>query len=344
MPLFTITGVDVAEASSSVLDALGAMTWESTLTWLLGVPLTIVTIIVFAWVIRWLLHRAIDRLVASVVERHTGADTTTFGAIDSVPTAQLPILRRYTRRASRVITQSGLVATERQKARVTTLGSVLRSIASIVVWTTAALMVGAELGLNMAPLIASAGVGGVALGFGAQSLVKDFLSGMFMILEDQYGVGDIIDTGDVVGTVEEVTLRVTRLRDPEGVVWYVRNGEILRIANRSQGWTTGIVDIPVSPKESPEQVIAILEDQMTQMYEDPAWSKILLEKPSVAGVETISAGSMTIRVFAKCAPNQHWAAQRAIRERGKNALEKAGVKGPLFIAGVNGNTGGQPVV
>ena len=166
----------------------------------------------------------------------------------------LPVVRRHARLAARAL-EGPFVNPERQRQRVETLGSILRSLATVVIVIIAVLMIGEELGLNMAPVLASAGVGGVALGFGAQSLVKDFLSGMFMLAEDQYGVGDFIDTGEAVGTVEEVTLRVTRLRDAQGVIWYVRNGEIVRVANKSQGWSTAMVDIPVSALESPEHVI-----------------------------------------------------------------------------------------
>lgn len=317
-----------------------ALNWETALEWFLGVPLSILIIIVAAWLLRWMVHRGIDRFVDSLVERK--ARNQTMGSVDPVPTTQLPLIHRYGRKAARAISQSGLLASERQRARIATLGSVLRSLATIVVWTVAALMVGAQLGLDMTPVLASAGVGGVALGFGAQSLVKDFLSGIFMILEDQYGVGDVVDTGEVVGTVEEVTLRVTRLRDAEGVVWYVRNGEIARVANKSQGWTTGIVDIPVAPEEDPVKVAEILRAEMKRMFEQPEWAKVLLAEPSVAGVESINASAMNMRVFAKCQPNQHWGAQREIRERGKVALATAGVRGPILAPGVSGGEQSAP--
>ncbi|WP_052466893.1 mechanosensitive ion channel family protein [Mobilicoccus massiliensis] len=331
------------DQSRPVLRVLDKLTWESAIDWFLGVPLQIALILASAWIIRWLIHRAIDRLVDSLVARKSAGDTTTMGSVEAVPTAQLPLIKRYRRKAGRAISQSGLVATQRQRARVETLGSVMRSIASVVVWGIAVLMVGSTLGLNMAPVLASAGVGGVALGFGAQSLVKDFLSGVFMILEDQYGVGDFIDTGDVQGTVEEVTLRVTRLRDLEGVVWYVRNGEIIRIANRSQGWNTASIDIPVSPKVSPERVIAILGKVAEDMYADPAWRGRLLAEPDVAGVESITGSALTIRVFAKCATNKHWAVQREFRERAVTALEAAGIRGPLLaVPAPAPPTGPQP--
>ena len=163
------------------------------------------------------------------------------------------------------------------------MGALLRSTSTFVISAMAILTVMGLLGIPLGPLLASAGVGGVALGFGAQSLVKDFLSGIFMILEDQYGVGDVIDTGEAIGTVEEVTLRVTRLRDGNGVVWYIRNGEIVRIGNQSQGWSTAIVDIPVAYAENIERVIAVIREVVHEMDEDPDWQDRLLEEPTGGG-------------------------------------------------------------
>ena len=321
-------------ADAILSGGLPTLTGEQVRDWFLDAPLHILFIVLLAVVARWLSHRFIDAMVRTIVSRRTSTTSSgTILAVDPVPTDELPVMKRQARRAARALSHSGLVDTDRQKQRVETLGSVLRSISSVLVWSIAALMIGAELGLNMAPVIASAGVGGVALGFGAQSLVKDFLSGIFMILEDQYGVGDIVDTGDVVGTVEEVTLRVTRVRDMQGVVWYIRNGEIVRIANRSQGWQTASVDVPVSSDEDPEKAIAIIKESLAGMEEEPQWSRVMLEPANVAGVESISGGTMIIKVFVKCAPNEHWAVQREIRERTKIALKKAGVRGPIVIPG-----------
>ncbi|NYE02745.1 small conductance mechanosensitive channel [Kineosphaera limosa] len=317
-----------------VVESVSGLSWERVGDWLLDAPLKILLIIVVAVIARWLAHRFIAGLVRALVARRQA--TTESGSIvvvDPVPTAQLPVMRRQARKAARALTQSGLVDTDRQRQRVETLGSVLRSITSVVIWSIAVLMIGAELGLNMTPILASAGVGGVALGFGAQSLVKDFLSGMFMILEDQYGVGDIVDTGDVVGTVEEVTLRVTRVRDMQGVVWYIRNGEIVRIANRSQGWQTGSVEVQVASDEDPERAIKVIRESLQGMEEEKPWSRVILEPPRVAGVESITGGTMTISVFVKCLPNEHWAVQREIRERTKIALAKAGIRGPILMPG-----------
>ena len=137
----------------------------------------------------------------------------------------------------------------RRVQRAATMGTLLKSIVSGVVFTVIALMFISELGYDIAPLIASAGIIGVALGFGSQALVKDFLSGIFMIFEDQYGVGDVVDLGEASGTVEAVSLRVTRLRDVNGTVWYVRNGEILRVGNMSQNWARTVLDVTVGYTE-----------------------------------------------------------------------------------------------
>ena len=168
----------------------------------------------------------------------------------------------------------------------------------------------------------------MALGFGAQSLVKDFLSGVFMIMEDQYGVGDVIDTGEAIGTVEEVTLRITRLRDANGVTWYVRNGEIIRIGNRSQGFATAIIDMPVSYAESVERVVGVIREAATAMGADPAWADKFVEEPQVLGVESIVGMTMTIRTIAQCVPGEQFPVQREMRERLKAALDAADVKAP----------------
>jgi small-conductance mechanosensitive channel len=207
--------------------------------------------------------------------------------------------------------------------------------------TLAVLTVMALVGIPLGPLLASAGVAGVALGFGAQSLVKDFLAGIFMILEDQYGVGDVIDTGEAIGTVEEVTLRITRLSDAQGVTWYVRNGEIIRIGNRSQGFSTAVVDMPVSYAEDVERVVAVIAGAAAAMGADAQWADRLLEPPTVLGVESITGSAMVIRTTAQCAAGENLAVQRELRERIKQALDAAGVKAPP-LAAFGGPVGGPP--
>ncbi len=235
------------------------MSWNDVWHWLLHQGLTILVILVAAMVIRWLLNRLIRRLVRRSVESNLAE-------------------RLESNRATRVLANASGVTSERRRQRTETLGTVLRSIVTATVFTIAFVMVLDELGIPIAPLLASAGVAGVALGFGAQSLVKDFLSGIFMLFEDQYGVGDVIDTGEAIGTVEDVTLRVTRLRDGNGVVWYVRNGEIVRIGNRSQGWSTAIVDVPVAYTEDIDRVQDIIRAALVRAGRGPrvdasGWSR-----------------------------------------------------------------------
>jgi len=233
------------------------------------------------------------------------------------------------------------MANERQHQRVETVGSLLRSIVTFVVVTLAVLTIMALVGIPLGPLLASAGVAGVALGIGAQSLVKDFLSGIFMIMEDQYGVGDVIDTGEAIGTVEEVTLRITRLRDANGITWYVRNGEIIRVGNRSQGYSTAIVDMPVSYAESVERVVGVIRDTATAMGQDPDWEDKFVEEPQVLGVESIVGMTMTIRTIAQCVPGENFAVQREMRERLKAALDAAEVQAPP-LGPFGGPVGGPP--
>ena len=233
--------------------------------------------------------------------------------------------------AEKLLNTVTLANQERYEQRTATMGSVIASVTGVTIWTIAILTILTILGIPMGPLLTSAGVGGVALAFGAQSLVKDFLSGIFMIMEDQYGVGDLVNTGEVTGTVEEVGLRVTRLRDATGTVWYVRNGEILRIGNQSQGWSTAIVDVPVAYDEDATKVIGILEEVAAEMAEDPNYAEVLLDKPSVAGVNAVTATTMSIRVTAKTATNQQWGVQRSLLERSLNALAKAGVRSPTTM-------------
>ncbi len=278
--------------------------------WLIGPSLKIIGTLVGAMLLRWVLHRAIDRVVGTALTRAARHES------------QTP------RRASRVLAHATGLDQARRTQRAATMGAVLKSTSTFVIFTMALLTVMAALGLPLGPLLASAGVAGVALGFGAQSLVKDFLSGTFMILEDQYGVGDVIDTGEAIGTVEDVTLRVTRLRDASGIVWYIRNGEIIRIGNRSQGWSTALVDIPVGYDESLDTVLPLIREVVHELDEAEEWSSRLLEEPVVAGVESMAGGVVTVRIIARCAPNEDFPVSREIRERVKVAFDRAGIRSP----------------
>lgn len=279
--------------------------WGRAGDWLLNDGLAILLILVLAVLGRAMAHRTINRVVRSM-EKRTGV----------------------TGRTGRMLAEATGLDEERRRQRAATTGSVLRSASTIIITVIAGLTILAILGVPLGPLMASAGVGGVALGFGAQSLVKDFLSGVFMIVEDQYGVGDVIDTGDVTGTVEEVSLRITRLRDADGVIWYVRNGEIIRVGNRSQGWSTAVVDVPVAYDQPVARVTAALRLVTSHIRDSEPWTTRILETPEVLGVESVSRGVMTMRIVAKCRPNENYSVSREIRERAKVALDEAGIRGP----------------
>ena len=307
-----IAGMTFVPLASMPNGALTASTADSLWQWqkLVGPSLTIIGTLVGAMLLRWVLHRAIDRVVGTALARAARRES------------QAP------RRATRLLAQATGLNQDRSTQRAATMGAILKSTSTFVIFTLALLTVMATLGLPLGPLLASAGVVGVALGFGAQSLVKDFLSGIFMILEDQYGVGDVVDAGEAVGTVEDVTLRVTRLRDASGIVWYVRNGEIVRIGNRSQGWSTALVDIPVGYNESLDTVLPLIRKVVHDLDESEDWKTRLLEEPVVAGVESMTGGVVTVRVIAKCAPNESFPVSREIRARVKAAFDEAGILAP----------------
>jgi len=223
---------------------------------------------------------------------------------------------------------TGPMPSERRVQRAETIGAVVRSIIIIVIWSIAVLSSLEILGVNLAPLIAGAGIAGVALGFGAQSLVRDFLSGMFMLMEDQFGVGDVIDTGLATGTVEGVSLRTTRLRDVDGVVWHVPNGAITRLGNKSQQWSRAVVDVPVAFQTDVAAATEVIHSVANAVWRDPEFASVILAEPSVLGVESLAPGRVVIRVVVRTQPQQQWRVERELRTRIKAALDTAGIALP----------------
>lgn len=218
-----------------------------------------------------------------------------------------------------------LVNAERRRQRSEAMGSVLRSVASFLILGTAALTVLGVLKINLAPLLASAGVAGVAVGFGARNLVTDFLSGVFMILEDQYGVGDLIDAGVASGTVVEVGLRVTKLRGDNGEIWYVRNGEIQRIGNLSQGWATTVVDIQVAYGADLERAREVIASTAGEMAKEEPWDEALWEPVRVLGLASVGVDSVVIQAQAKTMPGLAAGVARELRWRIKKAFDEEGI-------------------
>jgi moderate conductance mechanosensitive channel len=225
---------------------------------------------------------------------------------------------------------------ERRKQRVRALGSVLRSAASVTIFSIAGLTILGDLGVNLAPLLASAGVVGIAIGFGAQNLVRDYLSGVFMLVEDQYGVGDVITVGDATGTVETVTLRITRLRSVNGIVWHIRNGAIEKVGNESQGWARAVLDFPVPYTADLVTIRALLADAAEGMWNEPVWRTVMIEKPEVWGAQQVDMTpppTVTMRVVVKTAPLRQWEVEREMRARVKAALDAAGIRPPSAVEG-----------
>jgi len=288
-PLFDLPHLAPSEIAESGAEVLA---------WLTGEPLYIIGLIAFAFVVRWLLHRLVDRVVRRA------------------ETGVLPA-RVWRDGHPKEKSRSSSTTSARRALRARTMGTLLKSIISAVVFTVLVIMVLAELGYNIAPILAGAGVLGVAVGFGSQSLVKDFLSGVFMLVEDQYGVGDVVDLGSATGTVEAVSLRVTRLRDVDGTVWYVRNGEILRVGNMSQNWARTVLDIPVDYSEDLVHVREVLTEVAHNLWIDDEYQKVIIEEPEVWGVQSLDADSVVVRVTLKTAPMEQWNVAREMRERVK---------------------------
>ncbi|WUI01652.1 mechanosensitive ion channel family protein [Spirillospora sp. NBC_00431] len=277
-------------------------------TWLDG-PLTTLFWIVVTFVVALILKSIAHRMITRVTMRM----------------AEGTMTERARERSRTVFEGSPALLNQRRAQRAQTLGSVLRSIASVLIMGTAAFSILGSLGLNLAPILASASVIGVAVGFGAQNIVKDLLAGLFMLLEDQYGVGDFIDVGTAKGTVEAVTLRVTRMRDVDGIVWYVPNGEIKKVGNESQNWGRAVLDIPVDIHEDTEKVKDILQDAADELAADERWKDLVLEAPSVWGVQALAGDALVIRVVLKTAPGKQGDIARELRERVKRAFDAAGV-------------------
>ena len=310
-PMDTQTPWAVVKEWTDVMQQWLGDDWQSqAITWLITKPLAILVLVLVAVALRWFLHRLIDRLVRRAAE--------------GLPS---PVLKRRSKEQAQAPSKvPQAVVAGRRVQRAETMGSLLKSIASILIFTIFGITIIAELGYPVGPLIASAGVVGVAIGFGAQSLVKDFLSGIFMIFEDQYGVGDSVDLGEAGGTVEAVGLRVTRLRDVEGTVWYVRNGEIIRVGNQSQNWARTVLDIPVALNQDLQRVQQVLRDVAQDLWDDDDFRHLIIEEPSVWGVQDLTPNWIIVRVTLKTAPLEQWAVAREMRQRIKWRFDHEGIE------------------
>jgi len=281
---------------------------------LIGKPLAIAWLLLLFFLVRWLLHRLISRLVARAEAARIPGRMPLPGKVGRLP---LP--------GKAASAAPDLAAATRRVQRAKTMGDLLKSVVTGLLIAVFGTMILSELGVNIAPIIASAGIVGLALGFGAQSLVRDFLSGVFMIFEDQYGVGDVVDVGEASGTVEAVSLRVTRLRDLDGTVWYVPNGQIVRVGNMSQNWSRAVVDVNVDYTEDLARVQSVLREVAHGLWDDEDFRGVIIEEPEVTGVEGFTPNGITLRVLLKTAPMEQWSVARTLRQRLKARFDHEGI-------------------
>jgi small conductance mechanosensitive channel len=217
--------------------------------------------------------------------------------------------------------------TEREK-RARTAASLIRTVGTTLVVIVAVMMAFREIGLDITPLIAGAGVAGLAIGFGAQSLIKDIIAGFFILLEDQFHVGDVIQAAGVSGQVEQMTLRMTIIRDLQGTVHFIPNGEIKVVSNLTKEWSRAVLEIGVSYEEDVDRVIALLSEIGRSLAEDESFGKLVLEPPQVLGVEALTDSQVTIRMLTKAVPFKQWEVARELRRRIKTRFDREGIRTP----------------
>ncbi|HET8868734.1 MAG TPA: mechanosensitive ion channel domain-containing protein [Agrococcus sp.] len=271
-----------------------------------GAPISVLLVVIGAfvafWVVKAIVTRVVHEVVTGVKRKADAADTE---ALANSPLAQVRVVQR-----TRAI------------------GSVLNTLAAWVIAAFAVILILSILGVNAGALVAMAGFIGAAAGVGAQGVITDFLNGLFMVFEDQLGIGDIVDLGEASGVVESVGIRVTQVRDVHGTLWYVRNGQIVRVGNESQGWARVVVDQAVPYDADIDTVQQRLLDIATDMSEDPAWLHRIIDKPEIWGVESVSAEAVVVRLVVKTRASAKYEATRELRKRVKLGLDELGVELP----------------
>ncbi|KQN43141.1 MULTISPECIES: mechanosensitive ion channel family protein [unclassified Frigoribacterium] len=275
-----------------------AFDWDAFWT-MWRVPIRIVAILLVAVLLRVALHFTIRRVVDQVVngiKRKQNVDDTQ--ALMASPLQAVRVVQR-TR----------------------TLGSVLNNVVTVVVAGIALVLILGELNFNAVAIVSAAGVVGAGLAFGAQNIVKDMLNGIFMVAEDQLGVGDVVDVGPAAGVVEAVGIRVTQVRDVNGVLWFVRNGEILRVGNMSQGWTRVVIDLAVPYSADVDQVQDAMLNTANELAAIPKWKRAIIDQPEVWGIQSISEEHVVIRIVAKTRSSDRDNVDRELRSRLKKTLD-----------------------
>ncbi len=271
-----------------------------------GVPIRILAIVVVAVLLRVALHfmirRVVDQVVSGIKRKQNVDDT------------------------------QALIASPLQAVRVVqrtrTLGSVLNNVVTVLIAGVALVLVLGELNFDVVAIVGAASVVGAGLAFGAQNIVKDLLNGIFMVAEDQLGVGDVVDVGPATGVVEAVGIRVTQIRDVNGVLWFVRNGEILRVGNMSQGWTRVVIDLAVPYEADVDTVQAAMLKAATDMAALPKWGRSMIDAPEVWGLQSIAEEHVVIRIVSKTRSSERDNVDRELRSRLKKATDELGITLP----------------
>jgi moderate conductance mechanosensitive channel len=272
-----------------------SVNWQELLNWEVFLPraIKVVVVIFIAIVVYRVIRVLINRVVAREIEEED------------------PLVRRV------------------REQRAQTLASLLGNIAAIGIFVVVALTILDILIENTGPILASFGIIGLAFSFGAQSLVKDVISGTFMLIEGQFGIGDVVKVSDVSGLVEKITLRTTVLRDIEGAVHIVPNGEITRVTNMTKAWSRAVLNVSVAYKEDVDHVIEVLRDLLREFHADPQWGALLLDEPVVPGVESLADSAVVIRIMAKTLPLKQWDVARELRRRIKQRFDREGIEIPF---------------
>jgi small conductance mechanosensitive channel len=266
-------------------------------------PIRILIIIVVAVLARWILMLLVSRAVKSV---EAGS-------------------RVKLKLATQLPDELSPLANARLVQRTKTMGSVLNNFITWSVVVLALTMILSELGVAIGALAAGAGLVGAGIGFGAQSLIKDLISGLFIVAEDQYGVGDSVNLGEISGAVESVGLRVTQVRDVDGVLWYVRNGEIIRVGNHSQGWSRAVLDIAVDYDTDVEKAKSVIEEAAAQVVSAPGNTEKVIGEPEVWGIQVLSGDQLVIRLVQKTRFGKADDIARDLRQALKENLDAAGI-------------------
>ena len=301
------------ESPGRVCEAVWEATENETLAvvadWFIGRPLRVVLILLTAWLIARLVRRSLRALIHRVMVANREAAA--------------KALQRFG-----VGVPATAVQDPRREARASSISTVVASSAAVVIWVVAVFLVLGELSVDLAPLIASAGIAGLALGFGAQSLVKDCITGFFMLLEDQYGIGDVVDLGEASGSVERVSLRTTVLRGQDGTVWHVPNGEVRRVGNQSQLWSVAVVDVLVGADADVDLASRTILETAVRVAESEDHADDVLDAPELLGVEAVAVEGITVRVLVKTHPGAQFRLQRALREAITLDLAAVGIQSP----------------